>query len=147
MCDNSLSIPITERMNNISIKSAEIKQYILSKTNKQLISEISFKNAISTKKTISKEYLATSVIEFIDLVDKLDAAIKPITDSDVLDVVNVKSTNMMHVEIQKQINHWTEIATAAESTLKEQKAQFEQQLLELRTIANSFVGVHRSGST
>ena len=137
MCDNSLSIPITERMNNISIKSAEIKQYILSKTNKQLISEISFKNDISTKKTISKEYLAALVIEFIDLVDKLDAAIKPITDSDVLDVVDVKSTNMMHVEIQKQINHWTEIATAAESTLKEQKAQFEQQLLELRTIANS----------
>ena len=71
------------------------------------------------------------------MVDKLDAAIKPITDSDVLDVVDVKSTNMMHVEIQKQINHWTEIATTAESTLKEQKAQFEQQLLELRTIANS----------
>ena len=137
MCDNSLSIPITERMNNISIKSAEIKQYILSKTNKQLISEINFKNDISTKKTISKEYLAASVIEFIDLVDKLDAAIKLITDLDILDVVDVKSTNMMHVEIQKQINHWTEIATAAESTLKEQKAQFEQQLLELRTIANS----------
>ena len=69
------------------------------------------------KKTISKKYLAASVIEFIDLVDKLDAALKPITDSDVLDVV--KSTNMMHVEIQKQINHWTEIATTAESTLKE----------------------------
>ena len=137
MCDNSLSIPITERMNNISTKSAEIKHYILSKTNKQLISEISFTNDISTKKTISKEYLAASVIEFIDLVDKLDAAIKPITDSDVLDVVDVKSTNMMHVEIQKQINHRTEIATAAESTLKEQKAQFEQQLLELRSIANS----------
>ena len=138
MCDNSLSIPITERMNNISIKSAEIKQYILSKTNKQLISEIYFKNNISTKK-ISKEYLAASVIEFINLVDKLDAALKPVTDSDVLDVVDVKSTNMMHVEIQKQINHWTEIATTAESTLKEQKAQFEQQLLELRTIANSLL--------
>ena len=102
MCDNSLSIPITERMNNISIKSAEINQYILSKTNKQLISEINFKNDISTKKTISKEYLAASVIELIDLVDKLDAAIKPITDSDILNVVDVKSTNMMHVEIQNK---------------------------------------------
>ena len=62
MCGNSLSIPITERMNNISIKSAEIKQYILSKTNKQLISEINFKNDISTKKTISKEFLARQLL-------------------------------------------------------------------------------------
>ena len=139
MCDNSIPIPITERLNNISIKSAEIKHHILSKTNKQLISEISFKNDISTKKTISKEYLAASVIEFIELVDKLDAALKPIIDSDVLDVVDVKSTNMMHVEIQKQINHWTEIATAAESALKNQKTKFEKQLLELHTIANSLL--------
>ena len=137
MCDNSLPIPITERLNNISIKSAEIKQYILSKTNKKSVSEISLKNDISTKKTISKEYLAASVIEFIDLVDKLDASIKPIIDSDILDVVDVKSTNMRHEEVQKQINHWAEIAAAAECTLKEQKVQFEQQLLELRTIANS----------
>ena len=139
MCDNSIPIPITERLNNISIKSAEIKQDILSKTNKQLISEISFKNDISTKKTISKEYLAASVIEFIELVDKLDAALKPIIDSDVLDVVDVKSTNMMHVEIQKQVIPWTEIATAAESALKDQKTQFEKQLLELHTIANSLL--------
>ena len=101
MCDNSLPIPITERLNNISIKSAEIKQYILSKTNKKSVSEISLKNDISTKKTISKEYLAASVIEFIDLVDKLDASIKPIIDSDILDVVDVKSTNMRHEEVQK----------------------------------------------
>ena len=125
MCDNSLPIPITERLNNISIKSAEIKQYILSKTNKKSVSEISLKNDISTKETISKEYLAASVIEFIDLVDKLDASIKPIIDSDILDVVDVKSTNMRHEEVQKQINHWGEIAAAAECTLKEQKVQFE----------------------
>ena len=131
MCDNSLPIPITERLNNISIKSTEIKQYILSKTNKKSVSNI------STKKTISKEYLAASVIEFIDLVDKLDASIKPIIDSDILDVVDVKSINMRHEEVQKQINHWAEIAAAAECAMKEQKVQFEQQLLELRTIANS----------
>ena len=137
MCDNSKLIPITERLN--SIKSAEIKHHILSKTNKQLTSEISFKNDISTKKTISKEYLTASVIEFIELVDKLNAALKPMIDSDVLDVVDVKSTNMMHVESQKQINLWTVIATAAESLLKDQKTQFEKQLLELHTIASSLL--------
>ena len=112
MVDNS---SITKSLNNVVLKSSQIIDVILAKTNKSTLTDVDIKADISTKKSISKEYLATSIIDIIQLLHNVESILKPITDSDIIDVVDANANNKMTLDIQHHVDQCKQVATDSAS--------------------------------
>ena len=109
MVDNS---SITKALNNIVLKSSQIRDVILAKTNKDSLTNVDIKADISTKKSISKEYLATSIID-IKLIHNVESILKPINDSDIIDVVDANANNKMTLDIQHHVDQCKQVTKDA----------------------------------
>ena len=131
MVDNS---SITKSLNNVVLKSSQIKDVILAKTNKSTLADVDIKSDISTKKSISKEYLATSIIDIIQLIHNVESILKPITDSDIIDVVDANANNKMTLDIQHHVDQCKQVATDAVNAANAQQTRLEQKIDELNSI-------------
>ena len=117
-------------------KSSEIKNHICVKTKKQSLNDVNIKEDICSKKSITKEYLAETVLNVIIMIDKIDSYIKPNTDFNVLNPVDINASNQLYSDVQKQFEHCSKVVEDANKAISDQKANFEQQISELNTIVS-----------
>ena len=128
MVDNS---SITKALNNVVLKSSQIRDVILAKTNKDSLINVDIKADMSTKKSISKEFLAASNIDIIELIHNVELILKSITDSDIIDVVDANANNKMTLDIQHHVDQCKQVTKAAVSAVNAQQTRLEQKIDEL----------------
>ena len=133
MVDNS---SITKPLNNIVLKSSQIRDVILAKTNKDSLTNVDIKADISTKKSISKEYLATSIIDIIELIHNVESILKPINDSDIIDVVDANANNKMTLDIQHHVDQCKQVTKDAVIAVNAQQTRLEQKIDELNGLVD-----------
>ena len=133
MVDNS---SITKALNNIVLKSSQIRDVILAKTNKDSLTNVDIKADISTKKSISKEYLATSIIDIIELIHNVESILKPINDSDIIDVVDANANNKMTLDIQHHVDQCKQVTKDAVIAVNAQQTRLEQKIDELNGLVD-----------
>ena len=133
MVDNS---SITEALNNVVLKSSQIRDVILGKTNKNTLKDVDIKTDIATKKSISKEYLATSLIDVIELIHDVESILKPITDSDIIDVVDTNANNKIKLDIQHHVDQCKQVTKDAVHAVSAQQTRLEQKVDELNGLVD-----------
>ena len=127
---------ITKALNNIVLKSSQIRDVILAKTNKDSLTNVNIKADISTKKSISKEYLATSIIDIIELIHNVESILKPINDSDIIDVVDANANNKMTLDIQHHVDQCQQVTKDAVIAVNAQQTRLEQKIDEINGLVD-----------
>ena len=130
---------ISQLIETLSSKSSEIKQHMCNKTKKQSFSDINVSEDIcgTGKKSITKDYLAKSVINLIEIIDDIDFIMKPINASDIFDIIDINTSNKLYSDVQKQLAECAKVTETATQTITAHKADIDERLKQLNEVVSS----------